>query len=360
MLSSFIGKKNIPQSGFSNTSSRGIFQTMLRFIRGNFFIPDARVGWVKYAYAKAVELIEKEKIDIVLISSPPHSSQLIGLKLKKKYPGIKWIADLRDPWTDIYYYKEMLHSPFAKNIDRKKERKILEQADAVISVSREIKTNFIRKSSAVDDRKFFVIPNGFDGDDFSISHLAPANEFCITYTGTIASSYNPDVFFDAFENVIRKNPDVKFKMRFVGSVYDELVDRIKSSGLSSLTEFIPPVSHEKAIRFMLNSTILLLAIPQTANEKGILTGKLFEYLAARKPIVNIGPVDGEAAEIISECAAGKTFNRNSTMIVEQHLLELVERWKRNSALDIIGNEIKKYSRSEQAKKLSEIIHDVSA
>ena len=236
---------------------------------------------------------------------------------------------------------------------------MLEQADAVISVSREIRNNFIKKSAAVDGKKFYIIPNGFDADDFSVSQPAPENEFCITYTGTIAASYNPDVFFQALENVIQKNRDVKFKMKFVGSVYDELVDRIKTSGLSSLTEFVPTVSHEEAIRFMLSSTILLLAIPQAENEKGILTGKLFEYLAAGKPIINIGPVDGEAAEIISECAAGKTFDRSNSMIVEQHLLGLVERWKRNSTLDITGNEIKKYSRSEQAKKLSEIILGIS-
>lgn len=359
-LSTFIGKQNVPQSGFSNKSHKGFFQTVLRFIRGNFFIPDARVGWVKYANAKAIDLIEKEKIDTILISSPPHSSQLIGLRLKKKYPGIKWIADLRDPWTDIYYYREMLHSAPAKRIDMKMERQVLEQADAVISVSTEIRSNFIKKSSVVDGKKFHIIPNGFDADDFSVSQPAPVNEFRITYTGTIAASYNPDVFFKALENLVIGNPDVKFKMRFVGSVYDKLADRIKTSGLLSLTEFIPPVSHEDAIRLMLSSTILLLVIPQAENEKGILTGKLFEYLAARKPIINIGPVDGEAAKIISECAAGKTFDRNNTLVVEQHLLELVERWKQNSNLDITGNEIIKYSRSEQAKKLSEIIHDVSA
>ena len=94
--------KEIPYGGFANENTQGLFSTISRFIRGNFFLPDPRRGWNKFAYKKACELIEQEQIDTVITTSPPHSTQLIGLKLKKRFPSIQWIADLRDPWRDIF------------------------------------------------------------------------------------------------------------------------------------------------------------------------------------------------------------------------------------------------------------------
>ena len=132
------------------------------FIRGNFFIPDARKGWNRYAFYKACQLIQEQSIDTVVISSPPHSSQLIGLKLKKKFPALNWIADLRDPWTDIYYYPQMMHTGAAKALDKSYERRVLEECDSVIVVSADIKRLFLQKSSKLTADKIHIIPNGFD------------------------------------------------------------------------------------------------------------------------------------------------------------------------------------------------------
>ena len=146
ILSAIKGKESVPHGGFANSNKESITQRTLRFIRGNFFIPDARKGWVSFAVKAASEIIEKEKIDTVFVSSPPHSSQLIGLELKKKY-NIKWIADMRDPWTDIYYYKDLLQTKFSAARDAVYERQVLEGADEVISVSEPI--NKIDRKSVV-------------------------------------------------------------------------------------------------------------------------------------------------------------------------------------------------------------------
>ena len=204
IYSKLLGKKSIP-TGFSNESNPGLFQKFSRFIRGNFFIPDARRGWIKFAYEEAASIIERENIDTVFTTSPPHSAQLVGLKLKRKF-GVKWIADLRDPWTDIYYYDEFNHLSFARKKDLKYENEVLTSADRIITVSKDVKRIFGSKSDKIDPNKITIIPNGYDWEDFNNKKIFPEkNEFIITYTGTLADSYNPSVFFHSLKKVTENN-----------------------------------------------------------------------------------------------------------------------------------------------------------
>ena len=357
IYSKILGKKSIP-TGFSNESNPGLFQKFSRFVRGNFFIPDARRGWVKYAYREACRIIENEKIDTVLITSPPHSAQLTGLQLRKKYK-LKWIADFRDPWTDIYYYDEFSHLAFARKKDLKYEKNVLESADRIITVSKDVKKLLAAKIPDLGDKKISIIPNGYDEEDFTDKNrTVNKNEFIITYTGTLADSYNPSVFFHALKKIINNNPDVKIRMRFIGNPAFTLVDEMKNISLSENLELIPTVSHDRSVEYLLSSTILLLAIPEIKNDKGILTGKLFEYLAARKPIICIGPEDGDAAEIIADCKAGKTFGRNSEAALTDYMQQLISKWKSGEETDIMNNNFKKFSRRSQAEEISKIILSV--
>ncbi len=357
IYSKLLGKKSIP-TGFSNESNPGLFQKFSRFIRGNFFIPDARRGWIKFAYEEAVRIIEQENIDTVFTTSPPHSAQLIGLKLKKNF-GVKWIADLRDPWTDIYYYEEFNHLPFARKKDLKYENDVLRSADRIITVSKDVKRIFASKSDKIDPNKITIIPNGYDGEDFNNKKIFQENdEFIITYTGTLADSYNPSVFFHSLKKVTEKNPDVKIRLRFIGNPAGTLIEELRNISLSNNLELIPTVTHDRSVEYLLSSTILFLVIPEIKNDKGILTGKLFEYLAARKPIVCIGPEYGDAAEIINECKAGKTFERNKDSELTEYLDGLVKDWKSGKDISVENDTYKKYSRRSQAEELSRIILSV--
>lgn len=354
IYSGILGKRSIP-TGFSNESNPGAFKKFSRFVRGNIFIPDARRGWIKYAFKEACRVIENENIDTVITTSPPHSVQLTGLKLKKKYKDIYWIADLRDPWTDIYYYDEFKHLPFAKKLDAGFEKDTLINADRVVTVSNELKKLFHSKFSKNESSKIIVIPNGYDDEDFKLSGKEEGREFIITYTGTIADSYNPQIFFHALKKISDMNAGIKFRLRFIGNPSSSLLEYADSISLSGVTEVIPTVTHEESIKYLLSSSALLLVIPEISNDKGILTGKLFEYLAARKPVICIGPPNGDAAAIIKECNAGKTFGRNMPSELENYLNELVSEWKIKKHLSIDNENFRKYSRYNQAKELSEII-----
>jgi glycosyltransferase involved in cell wall biosynthesis len=298
------GKKEVPYGGFANESDEGFLQKASKFLRGNFLLPDPRKGWNKYALKKAAELIREYGIDTVVTTSPPHSTQLIGLELKRRL-NICWIADLRDPWTDIYYYNQFKHTAFARKIDQKYEREVVENADLLITVSEDVKRIFAEKSDLPVASKTIVIPNGFDEDDFRITNLPIESRKVITYTGTISEAYDVDGFLQAFSDLDEKLKS-QFLFRFVGKVPLSVEQKFKSTGLE--LELVGYVDHPKSIEYLLRSDLLLLVIPKVKNNRGILTGKFFEYLASEKSILAIGPIDGDLAKLIQETESGMLFD----------------------------------------------------
>ena len=308
-----VRKKDAPQAGFSGEKTSRLLDKVMRFIRGNFFIPDARIGWNKFAIEKAKEIILQNKIDSIITSSPPHSTQLIGLELKRMF-NLNWLADLRDPWTEIYYNKELFRTSLAKKKDYKLEQLCLKNADKIVVVSEDIKRHFGANRKEILD-KINVIPNGFDETDFLEvkSKLEGENLISknitnkvISYVGNLGEQYPVEGFLEAFSEIVKN--DSEWKLQFIGNCHDGVKRMVELLKISANVEFIPYVNHSEAIDFMLKASILLLIIPEIENNKGILTGKLFEYLATGNTIINIGPKDGDAAAILNENAISITLN----------------------------------------------------
>lgn len=340
-------KSKIPSAGFANSVDNTFKGKILRFIRGNFFIPDPRIGWNKYAFRKACEIIETEGINHVITTSPPHSTQLIGLKIKKKYPGIKWITDLRDPWTDIYYYKQFYPTFISKKIDSILEKSVLKKADRIITVGTSLKTLFSLKVKGIGN-KTEVITNGYDEDDFTGLKPSSPGIFTISYTGTLSDAYPIEGFLEALHLFKEKGND--FILRFIGTVSPKQKDLILSKTGNSIVEFIPYVDHTTAIRYMLDTSILLLIIPDHQSNKSIITGKLFEYIASGKPLICLGPTDGDAAWIIRSVGAGETFIYNDNGAIGDYLLQSI-----NNLPYPVRDKKLKYSRKELTRHISEIL-----
>ena len=333
----------IPSAGFANSIDNSLKGKALRFIRGNFFIPDPRRGWNKYAFQKACELIESEGIQNIITTSPPHSTQLIGLKLKKKYPDINWIADLRDPWTNIYYYSQFYPTFISKWIDRKYEETVLRKTDKIITVGFSLKKLFLSKVKGIES-KTEVITNGYDEDDFSGFFSSDPPVFTITYVGTLSVIYPVDGFLKALQLLKEKNNE--FILRFIGSVAQSQKELIQSVTSDLNQEFIPYVGHSAAVKFMLNSSVLLLIIPNHQSNKSIITGKIFEYIASGKPIICLGPSDGDAAEMIRTGGYGRTFDYSDSTGIYEYLMQLVSG---NSLTE--KNSHGAFSRRELTKKI---------
>lgn len=349
-LYSFISaKKEIPYGGFANESNPSLVQKIGRFVRGNLFLPDARKGWNKYAYRKAIALIKEFDIDTVITTSPPHSTQLIGLQLKKEF-GIRWIADLRDPWTDIYFYKMFYHTALARWYDKKMEQKVIKNCDVLTTVSQDLLRLFGLKNCPDLNTKAIILPNGYNQDDFlnqAITKHSENSKYTITYTGTFADSYNINAFCEALNEFARTKPT---KMQFVGKMPENVRELLKQKLPLLEVEFIAYVKHKESIAFIQNSDALLLAIPEVANNKGILTGKFFEYLAARKPIIAIGPIDGDLAVIMQETACGKMFDYSDKKGVMEFLHQIT-----TTTFTFSPQNVEAYSRKNLSKRLAEVI-----
>ncbi len=350
-----VGKENIPTAGFSNVNNKFFKQRLINALRSNFFIPDPRRGWNKYAYEKASEIINDKNIETIITSSPPHSTQLIGLKLKKEF-NIKWVADLRDPWTDIYYYSLLNHSFISKRIDKHYEKKVIENSDYIITVSESLKSLFINKSNSIDQDKILTLPNGFDPSDFNDLNKKRNNKlFTISYTGTMSDQYHPDIFLKSIAEIIveEKIEDISFQI--IGHVSTPILEKIKSLNLSEYFKYIKTVPHKEIINYQVNSNILLLVIPKVNNSKGILTGKLFEYLATGNRIICIGPIKGDAAKIIKDCEAGEVFERNQKNEIKEYIIRKYKKYLEGNLKPTIHENVYKYDRRQQAISLLKIL-----
>lgn len=340
-------RSKIPSAGFANSADNTFKGKLLRFVRGNFFLPDPRKGWNKYALRKACELIETEHVRHVITTSPPHSTQLIGLKIKKKYPTIRWIADLRDPWTDIYYYKQFYPTFISKTIDLKFEKDVLQNADKIITVGKSLKNLFSSKIKGIEN-KIEVITNGFDESDFKNVQADNPSRLTFTYVGTLSDIYPVEGLIVALKNVLANGKD--FILRFVGAVSEKTKRIICSEIPETSLEFLPYVVHSEAVKFMLNSTLLILIIPLHQSSKSIITGKLFEYVATGKPVLCLGPGDGDAAEIIKLCKTGVTVDYYNTEGIFE-FLENISNYSGSTDKQVVNN----FSRFSLTRRISEVL-----
>jgi glycosyltransferase involved in cell wall biosynthesis len=340
-------KSALSSAGFAKEGKNPFKEKVARFIRGNFFIPDPRRGWNRYAFRKAVEIIENNTIKAVITTSPPHSTQLIGLRLKKRFPEIKWIADLRDPWTDIYYYREFYPSFPARMKDKGLEKKVITGADHIVTVGPSLSELYSAKHPSVSE-KITVIRNGYDYNDFKELYPQKPEVFTISYTGTLSDSYNLSSLVAALREIERTGK--QFRLRFTGFVSRQQKELLTTSLPAGIVEFHNYCSHPEAIKEMVAASVLLLLIPEHTSSKVILTGKLYEYIATGKPIICIGPVDGDAASVVSGLGNGAVAGYDDDATIRKFLEEAID-GKVPDRKYLPGS----FSRKEGAAKLSTLI-----
>jgi glycosyltransferase involved in cell wall biosynthesis len=343
-------QSKIPHAGFASGSDKGRKNMISRFIRGNLFIPDPRKGWNRYAFREACELIKSENISHIITTSPPHSTQLIGLKLKRRFPHIKWVADFRDPWTDIYYYDMFKPSPLARMADREMEKNVLTKADTIITVGQTLAAILGNKAEKIA-QKIHVLPNGFDEEDFEgILPIIP-EKFTITYVGTLSPAYPVNGLIEAVRGIRVNHRPVSLK--FVGTVPETIQELFPVDEEGNRPDFIQYCEHPEAIRYMMESTMLLLIIPDHPSNKSILTGKIFEYLATGKPILLLGPAEGDAAQLLVKCGYQGIFDYNDA----QGIRNFIEKVAEGRTVKRSGHHLE-YSRRALAVKLGDLLNSL--
>lgn len=324
------------------------------WVRGNFFIPDARVFWIKPSTQFLEQYLKINNIETIVTSGPPHSMHLIGLNLKKKFPNLKWIADFRDPWTEISYYKHLKLTNRSDKKHRQLESQVFKNADITLATSYTDAENF-RKSGA----NAFCITNGFDETDSNPQTLQPSNsptQFTLSYIGVLEQLRNPENLWKALDNLVKTNSDFaeNFNLKFVGRIDNKILEVIEKSSLKDHIQNLGYVSHDKAVDEMAKSSLLLITNFPNDSSKGIIPGKIFEYLATGKQIISFGPNEADVAKILDETKAGKYFGYNDSKKIEDFILEKFELWKNGNLLENTQN-IEQFSRKNLTKQLVEFL-----
>lgn len=299
----FLGEKDkkIGAGFVSEKKDPGLLHKISVWIRGNFFIPDARKFWIKPSVKYLTEYLKENPVDMIISTGPPHSMHLIALELKKNL-GVKWIADFRDPWTNIDFYKELMLSSWADKKHKMLEQEVLKSADLSLTIGYTM-TSELQELGA---NKVETVTNGYDEADFPDSDVAVDQKFSISHIGTFSPSRNQPAFWKALSELKKESKEFaeKLVLRTVGVVDHSVREAITSNGLEENWEQIPYVPHEELLNYQRTSQVLLVSINNTPNATGILPGKFFEYLASGRPILAIGPKKSDIGTVLGKTKAG--------------------------------------------------------
>ena len=323
----------------------------LLFIRGNFFIPDARKAWVKPSVQFLSNYIKNEGISTIITTGPPHSLHLIGFQLKQKLK-INWIADFRDPWTTIGYHRSLKLLKTSVKKHKYLEQHVLDSADKLVVTSQHTKLEFSSKTKT----PITVITNGYD--TYPSHKIKKDTTFSLSHIGSLLSERNPLVLWEVLSELISENAEFaeSFQLNLVGVVSHAVVDSITAFGLADYSKVIGYVNHNDAISYQRQSQLLLLIEIDSEDTKAIIPGKLFEYMVSETPILAIGPKDSDIEQIIRSTNTGTYFSYSEKTKLKTQILEYFRVFKKNRLQSHpIG--LNKYSRKVLTKTLSQLIKE---
>ncbi|MTI86795.1 MAG: glycosyltransferase family 4 protein [Balneolaceae bacterium] len=334
-----------------------LLQKLSIWMRGNLFIPDARKFWIRPSVKYLTAYLEQHQVDAIATTGPPHSMHMIGLGVKEN-TGIPWLADFRDPWTNIDFFEDLSLSKWARNIHHRLEKKVLEQADSVTVIGPTMKKEF----EEIVDKKISIITNGYDEDDFRDIAVAPSEDhFLLSHIGMMTPTRNPETLWQALTELNAESDEFrnKFRLQLIGKIDITIREKILHYSLEQNVDIIDYVPHDKIIRMQKESDALLLVINESPNANLLLPGKLFEYLAARKPIICLSPVEGDVCYVLDKTKAGILINTYDKEALKTHLRQLFNQWKEGN-ISSNNESIDEFSRKNLTQQLaSQLDHLIS-
>ncbi len=351
-LAGFLSKKDskrISKGIIHRQKNQTFIEKLMLYIRGNFFIPDARKNWVKPSVDYLSKYIQENNIETIITTGPPHSLHLIGMQLKQKL-GVKWLADFRDPWTTIGYHKQLKLTKKTATKHKQLEKDVLQNADEIITTSFTTSKEF----QTIVNKNINTITNGYDSKDKASLKLD--KKYTCSHIGSLLSKRNPEVLWKVFQELKKENEDFKkaFQLNLIGVVSEDVLNSIYNHQLKDYVNCIGYVSHQEAMKFQKQSQVLLLIEIDSEDTKCIIPGKLFEYMVSERPIIAIGPEGADVEAIIKQTNTGNYFNYNDYESLKSIILNHFKTFQEgNLQTHPIG--LQKYHRRELTKQLSELI-----
>lgn len=345
-------KQDMIGTGFvREPANKGRISRLALWLRANLFLPDARVGWVPFAAPAAGRLIRKERYHALLTSGPPHSVHLVGRRLRRRF-GVPWVVDMRDPWTDQWPNQVMPQTRLARQVDAMFERSVLKEADAVVSVSDGVGEGLQTKAPI---KRYETITNGFDSADIPPTTWVRREDesFTLTYVGTLYGPRHVPALVQALANVARER---RVRVQFVGRVDEAVLQAYREAGLGEILHVVPYVPHAEAIGYMRVANVLLVIIDRVAHNRGIAPAKMYEYLALGKPILCIGPTDGDSATILSKTRGGVVIDYDDVNGIQAFLTMHADGVSRGEAPESPDHEaVQTYDRRFLTRRLASLL-----
>ena len=350
----FTGKsvdEKIKQETFSGAEGK---EGLAVWIRGNFFIPDARKFWVKRSVKRLSSFLKENHIDAIVSNGTPHSCHLIGLKLKKKF-NIPWLADFRDPWTLVDYFDQLKLTGLARRKHYRLEYSVLENADAVTTVSSTWEKDFKK----IGAKKTATITNGFDGHDFTSLKNIESDKFVITHLGTLSKYRFHQEFWGRILAKTKTDPDFKeqLEIRLIGNVDGVFFSFFEDSSLIENVKHIPQVDHKEALSHAASSDALLLILGDKSKSEGRIPAKIFEYMAVKKPVLAYGQSPSDVQRIIQDAEAGFFVSFDDLNALDLAIEQMFINFKvGKSIVDPKG--INKFERQHLTKELANVLDEI--
>jgi len=344
-----------PNVGLLQKEKSATWKTkVITWLRGNLLIPDPKIFWVRPAVKYLTAYLQAHPVDVVVTTGPPHSMHLIGLRLQQQL-GVKWVADFRDPWTRIDFFKDLMPSYIARRLHHKMEKNVVQATDLVLGVSQEICDDY----QSLGAKNIQKLTNGFDPGDYEALPENPESGFTISHIGNLVPSRNPVQLWRGLRWALEAQPELEahLKLRFVGNVDVSVKEHLKEFQLDHLATFVTYVPHKEVVKEQAKSRILLLLVNNTPNAGGILTGKLFEYMAAKRFILAIGPRDGELERVLQDTQSGSVLDFEDAAGIKTLVLEEFQSFKEGAPM-YRPNFADKYSRKELTKKLTQLLDGI--
>lgn len=345
--------KDISSGIIPNKKKQSFVEKAMLWIRGNVFIPDARVFWVKPSVNYLKKYLVQNNIDTLITTGPPHSLHLIGLQLKKEMQ-INWITDFRDPWTTIGYHKELKLSNWAAKKHKSFEKEVLNSCNSIIVTSPTTKKEF----EAITSKPISVITNGYDVEK-SIPK-AKDEKFTLAHIGSLLSERNPIVLWEVLCELVSENAlfASHLELKLIGAVSNEVILTIKEHNLEQYMNLLGYVSHEKALQEQKSSQVLVLIEINSPETKCIIPGKLFEYMVSDRPILALGPVGADFEQIIKSTNTGVFFTYDEKEALKSQISTYFDAFlEKRLTVHAVG--LQKYSRKSLTGDLVQLLDSIA-
>ncbi len=341
-------------------TARGFRERAVQGLRAAFFIPDGRMGWLSGGLRAGREVCRREKIDVLLASGPPFTAFWIARRLAEK-TGLPLVLDFRDPWIGAPFYPPR---PFwARRLDERLERTCVERAAAIVTVNRDIRDDLLARHRRIDPARIRIITNGYDPADFEGRARARPSLWTLGYTGTWPSRGLPPALSGALSRLLEQDPALAsgMQLRLAGPFTTESVRSALPAALAPIVRVDGYLPHGDSVQLLLDSHLLLLFIEDSPRARGILTGKLFEYIGSGTPVLALAP-EGEAAELIRETGAGRVVASGDAAAIQASLEEALAAFR--ASRRAFGPENPKaalaYARPALTERLAAILNAVGA